>query len=413
MKSKLLLSLFLSWLFLLAAGQTRNLDFYITEGFNNSPLLNDFRNQVSSAIADSALIRASKKPFVEARSFLQYSPYYKNFGYDEVITDGGNYMAVMGVSQDIFNRKTMENKYQAVDVQKQLIQNESVISQAELKRVITGQYLSAWAVYNDYLFNISFNELLKKEYGIVREFASNGIYKQTDYLTLLVEAQTQEILVTQLKIQYRKEIMLLNQMCGISDTIWYELGAPDIKITGTPDITMAPSYLQYKIDSMRIENEKSAIDLKYLPKVNWFADAGILTSDPINFYRNFGYSAGLSLTIPVFDGNQRDIEKQKLELSELTRKRYENNFKLRYFQQINQMNDELQSLDIMSVRMKEQLVTTTHLAEVLKDQLETGIIQMTEYINVIKNLKMFNRNLNMLNIQKLMVINDINFLLRQ
>jgi hypothetical protein len=34
------------------------------------------------------------------------------------------------------------------------------------------------------------------------------------------------------------------------------------------------------------------------------ADAGILTSNPWNFYNHFGYSAGISLNIPVYDGKQ-------------------------------------------------------------------------------------------------------------
>ena len=64
-------------------------------------------------------------------------------------------------------------------------------------------------------------------------------------------------------------------------------------IKGTPDIAKSPSYIQYKIDSIRIENEKMAIDIRYKPKVNWFADAGFLTSNPWNFYKHFGYSAGI------------------------------------------------------------------------------------------------------------------------
>ena len=46
--------------------------------------------------------------------------------------------------------------------------------------------------------------------------------------------------------------------------------------------------------------------------MNWFADAGFLTSTPWNFYRHFGYSAGVSLSIPIYDGHQKEKEKQKL-----------------------------------------------------------------------------------------------------
>jgi len=140
--------LFLSCLTLAAQNQARNLDFYLKEGVQNSPLLNDYRNQVSSASADSQLVRASKMPLVEAKSQLQYSPVYNNFGYDEVITDGGNYFAVMGISQNIFNKKELNYKYKAIDLQKQSLRNSSRLSVVELNKVITdhltGHFLSSF-----------------------------------------------------------------------------------------------------------------------------------------------------------------------------------------------------------------------------------------------------------------------------
>jgi hypothetical protein len=63
--------------------------------------------------------------------------------------------------------------------------------------------------------------------------------------------------------------------------------------------------------------------------------------------------------------------------------------------------------------MEKQLKTSDQLVKALKDQLEAGIIQMTDYINALKNFRTMSRNLNMVNIQKLQVINEINFLLTQ
>ena len=387
--------------------------FYLKQAVQNSPLLNDYRNQVKSSYADSLLIRAAKKPLVEAKSQLLYSPVYHNFGYDEVVTDGGNYTAVMGISQPVFNKREINNKFEAVDLQKRSINNSTQISINELNKIITDQYLISFSGYNDFLFNKNFLELLAKENEIVKQFVKGGIAKQTDYLSLLVETQSQEILVNQLKSQYRKDLMLLGQLSGLTDSALYELADPKIEIRGTSDIRKSPSYLQYKIDSIRIENEKMAIDIRYKPKVNWFADAGFLTSNPWNFYKHFGYSAGLSLNIPVYDGKQRGIEKQKLELNENSRQVYQNTFYKQYFQQIQQLNLDLKALNVMSEQVENQLKTSQQLVDTFKEQLEAGIIQMTEYINAIKNFKTISRNINLIYIQKLQVINQMNFLLTQ
>jgi outer membrane protein TolC len=375
--------------------------------------LNDYRNQIKSASSDSLLIRAAKKPLVEVKSQLLYAPAYRNFGYDEIVTDQGNYTAVMGVSQPLFNKKEINNKYDAVDIQKRTLNNSSQISINELKKVITDQYLTSFSVYTDFIFNKNFLELLEKENVIVKQFVKNGIAKQTDFLSLLVETQSEEMLVTQIKSQYRKDLMLLGQLCGLNDSTWYELTDPKIEMKGTPDITKSPAYIQYKIDSIRIENEKAAIDIRYKPKINWFADAGFLTSNPWNFYNHFGYSAGVSLNIPVYDGKQRGLEKQKLEFNENSRQAYMDTYYKQYFQQIQQLNLELSSLNEMSSQVENQLRTSEQLVNTLKEQLEAGIIQMTEYINAIKNFKTISRSINLIKMQKLQVINEMNFLLTQ
>ena len=413
MPKRFFLIFFFSSICLIAYNQTRSLEYYLHQGILNSPLLKDYRNQISSSIADSQLIRATKKPFVEAKSQLLYSPAYRNFGYDQIITDLGNYTAVVSVSQNILNKKELDNKYNTVSIQKQLINNSSLISANELNKLITEQYLTTFSGYSDLSFNKSFLELLKKENEIVKQFVTSGVYKQTDYLALLVETQSQEILIKQLESQYRKDLSSLNELCGLNDSVLYELVEPELNIKGSPDILKSPAFLHYKIDSIRIENEKSSIDIKYRPKVNWFADAGFLTSNPWNFYRHFGYSAGLSLNLPIYDGKQRGIEKQKLELDQHTRSNYEDTYHKQYFQQVQQLTNELKSLNEMYASSSVQLHTSDQLVKALKDQLEAGIIQMTEYINAIKNFKTINRNINLINVQKLQVINEMNFLLTQ
>jgi outer membrane protein TolC len=413
MHKRFFLLCLLSGLTLAGYNQTRNLDFYLNEAIQNSPLLNDYNNQIKSTVSDSLILRAAKKPFVDAKSQLLYAPAYHNFGYDEIVTDQGNYTAVVGVTQSIFNKKELNNKYSAIDIQKQSLNNSSRISVTELNKTITDQYITSYSGFIDFLFNKNFLELLKKENEIVKQFVKNGIAKQTDYLSLLVEIQSQEILISQLKNQYRNDLMLLNQLCGLKDSIWYELVDPAVEIKGTPDIKKSPAYIQYKFDSIRLENEKMAIDIKYKPKVNWFADAGFLTSNPWNFYKHFGYSAGLSLNVPLYDGKQRGIEKQKIEFSENTRQVYKSTYYKQYFQQMQQLDLELKALNEISVQVENQLKTSEQLVNTLKDQLEAGIVQMTEYINAIKNFKTTSRNINLIHIHKLQVINEMNFLLTQ
>jgi outer membrane protein TolC len=398
---------------LFVLSQPGTLDYYLQEGIKNSPLLKDYFNQVNSTLLDSLIVRSSKLPQVEAKSQLLYSPVFRNFGYDEVVTDGGNYQAVVGVSQNILNRREMSNKFQSIDLQRQIANNSFRISGAELKKIITEQYLISYADYNDLSFNRSSLELSYKENVITHQFMINGLCKQTDYLSLQVETQSLEIIVNQLKNQFEKDMRLLNQICGLSDTGLYDLDLPALEITGTEEISNSPQFIQYKIDSLRIVNEMEGIDLRYRLKMDLFADAGFLTATPFNFYRHFGFSAGINLSIPVYDGHQKEKEKQKLNLTENTRSSYQDNFTKRYYQQIQQLRNELKSLKNIVFKLENQLITSEQLVNALRQQLESGIIQMTEYINAIRNYRDINKNLSDNRIRIQQVINEINYLLTQ
>jgi outer membrane protein TolC len=390
--------------------QIRSLDYYLNEGLRNSPLLKDLKNQLNTASFDTLLIRAGKKPQIEGVSHLLYSPVYGKFGYDEVITDGGNYQAVASVSQNIFNSKEIENKYKTIGIQGQSISNTAKLSAAELKKTITNQFLNCCSDFSELSFNRSFFELMQNENNIVKQFVINGICNQTDYLSMLVETQGQEVLINQLQNQFRKDLRVLNQLCGLNDTALYELQLPELELKDVIDVSVSPFFRQFLIDSLNIVNEKSAIDIRYKPKVRWFADAGVLTSTPLNFYHHFGYSAGISLTVPIYDGHQMSIEKQKLDMTENTRLLYKNNLWKQHNQQILQLNEELEGMRKVKAQLEKQLATSKQLTASLKAQLETGIIQMTDYINSIKNFRNINRNLNLVTIQILQIINEMNYL---
>jgi outer membrane protein TolC len=319
----------------------------------------------------------------------------------------------VGVTQNILNRKDLKNRFSAVDIQRQAAANSNKITEADLKKLITVQYLAAFSDFNELNFNKSFLKLSNKEIEIVRQFVSQGLCKQTDYLSLQIETQTQEILVSQLASQYAGDMRQLNQLCGLKDSELYDIALPELQIKGSPDIYTSPLFLQYKIDSLRIENEKTAVDVKYLMKMNWFADAGFLSSTPWDFYRHFGYSAGVSLSIPIYDGHQRTHEKQKLVLEENTRSGYQNNFRNQYNQQIQQFTDELKSLRAITAQLEKQLSNSEQLVNALRSQLESGIIQMTDYINAVKNLRYINKYLSDNNIRIQQVINELNYLLAQ
>ena len=414
MKKCTIVFILFSILFRTAQSQTFDLTYYIGQGVQNSPLLKDFQNQISAATIDSILVRAAQKPLIEGKSELLYSPAYKNWGYDEAITDGGNYQVVAAVSQGIFNKRELQNKFQGIGLDKESVSNASKLSETELKRVITSQYLAAFADFSELSFNESFLSLMNNENEVVKQFVNSGIYNQTDYLSLLIETQGQEMQISQLKAKYKSDLILLNQVCGITEmNTSVSLAQPVILKAAVINLSQSPFLVQYRLDSLKIVNEKTALDVKYLPKVNWFADAGMLTTDPLNFYKHFGYSAGISLSVPIWDGRQKSYDLQKLDISETTRANYQASFKNQYSQQVLQLNEELNALRDMLVRLEKQKVTSDELVGLLKSQMNAGNVLMVDYISALKNAKTISKSITEIQINILLTINEINYLVAQ
>jgi outer membrane protein TolC len=391
----------------------QTLDYFIKQGLANSPLLKDYQNQINSSVLDSMLVKSSKLPQVNLNGQLMVAPEYKNFGYDDAITNGGNYSGLVSISQPVFNKKIQGNKYERISIQKLMIANTSKISTNDLIRAITNQYLTTYLDFSDLQFNDGFFKLIQSELDIIQKLVLQGIYKQTDYLSLLIESQSLEILIRQLNGQYKKDIRLLNQLCGLKDTVIYNLTIPKIDKKELSNQMISPLFMQYTIDSFQIKNEIKSVENRYRPKIIWYADAGFNSSKFSGIYQHFGYSAGINLSIPIYDGNQRKYETEKLSISEDSRYHYEVFYKNQYTIQVKQLISELTVSNEVTDKLKKKLTTAEELLSLSKKELYYGNISITEFLNSLKNYNATNHDLSQSQIKTLIIVNELNYLMQQ
>ncbi|NWJ51097.1 MAG: TolC family protein [Bacteroidetes bacterium] len=393
--------------------QTQPLDYYINKAIKNSPLLNDYQNQFQAVKMDSLLIKAGEKIQIDANSQVMYSPVVTGWGYDEAITNGANISGLVGVKKNIIDKKARENIFNGLSLQKQMVGNSIKVSVKDIRKAVTSQYLTAFLDYSEITFNQSQLEILKNQLQLMKRLVESGIYKQTDYLSLLVEIQSLELMITQLNGQYENDLYSLNLLCGINDPTNVKLAQPEIVDSKELNIEQSPLFMQFRIDSLKIENEKKIIADQIRPKLNLFADAGLMSSTLENIYKRFGVSAGINLNIPLYDGGQRKLQIQKLTLSELSRSSYQHFFKSQYNQQIMQLYAELSITAKVISQINEQLLTLRDFNSMAKIQMGNGLISITEYLSSVKNLLTLNKTLNQTTIKRLQLINELNYLKQQ
>lgn len=388
--------------------QTYNLDHYVELAEKNSPLLKDLKNQVSSAKLDSMRLRAGLKPQVTGTSAGLFAPVIDGYGYAGAITNVQTLNALVGVNQQIIGRNYRNAQLRTIALQQDSLINASQLSVQDLKKAVTGQYITAYGDLEQLKFTEKIIELLDKEEQVLKKLTQNNVYRQSDYLAFLVTLKQQQIQLMQARIQYKSDFATLNYLAGITDTTSVELTEPNINrsILSYPENSIF--FRKFRLDSLRLANSNALIDYTYKPKANIFADAGYNT-DFVQPAKNFGSSFGFNVSIPIYDGGQRNLLHKKIQLQEETRQYYKFFYTRQYKQQIDQLNQQINETDQLFAQIGEQIKYDETLIKVDTELMQTGDLKIADLILTINNYLSVKNLFMQTTINKLQLINQLNY----
>jgi outer membrane protein TolC len=385
------------------------LDFYLGQALQNSPLLKDFHNQALSGEVDSQLIKASYLPQVVGSSTNIYAPTIHGYGYDQAVSNGGNFTTVAAVTKTLVGQKHLDAQYETIRLQNQGLGNTAKVSEQDLKKSVTAQYITAYGDLQQLKFNREIYTLLQREERLLMDLTDKNVYRQTDYLTFLVTLKQEGLLLQQLDIQYRNDHSTLNYLCGINDTSATILADPGIRLQTLPDIGNSVFFRQYGLDSLKLRNDRALIDFGYKPKASLYADGGYSSSLMYEPYKNFGVSVGFMVTMPIYDGHQRKLQYSKLDIAERTRNGYKDFFTKQYSQQIAQLTQQLKATEALIGQIDEQVRYSQALIDVNGKLLGTGDARIADYVIALGNYLNAKNLLTQNNITRLQIINQINY----
>ncbi len=394
----------------LACGQTHTLNNYITTGLKNSPLLKDYHYQLQSNQVDSLQVYAAYKPQVKVNANAITAPVGQNFGYEEAITDGGNYTGVVSVTQNLFNRKARNVQLENIRLIKQSLAAQQRVGEQDLKRLITAQYLTTYAGFRQMQFSQQVLAILEKEKPALRKLVQNGVYLQTDFLNLQLNINSQAIAYRQAAMQYTYDLYALRILCGIVDTATVILAAPDLQVQSILASSLTPTLQKFRTDSLQLAINRSQIDLNYRYKFAAYADAGVMAIRPQSIARHLGASIGVTLSVPVYDGGQRQLEYQKLTIAEQSRETYRNFYLRQYRMQQWQLQEQLAATDKLLQEMQQQLDSQQNLLNMYKLEIAAGLVRFTDFILVVTNFAQMQNNLVQTEINRFRLINEFNTL---
>lgn len=389
--------------------QVKDLSYYINTSLTNSPQLYEYRNLALSNRIDSELIVAANRFQITGNSNSYYSPVINGYGYDVAITNGQQIAALVAVNKQIYNRRNLNVQFENLRLQRDSLHVSSAITTQDIKKSVISQYITAYGDQLQLDFNDEVIALLGNEDSILKRLTQKNVYKQADYLSFLVTLQQQRLTRSQLSVQFKNDIAALNFLAGIVDTAATRLSEPDITVVKNLVYDSSAFFLKYKIDSLRLLNQKSLINIAYRPKVNLFADAGYQSTLTLAPYKNFGTNIGISFIVPIYDGHQKQLQYTKINIAERTRQRQKDFFNNQLRQQVQQLQQQLSSLESLAGPINSQIIYLQTLIKVNGKLLETGDIKITDYVLALNNY-ITSRNLVVQNmIARYQIINQLNY----
>jgi outer membrane protein TolC len=401
--------LFLLPLSFTSFSQKYNLDYFLQNAKQNSPGLKEFQNQILSLQIDSQLLKASLGPQVNFLSTNSYAPIINGWGYDEAITNRANLSGLIQASRNYLSRGQIIAQYRTIALQRRSLLDTLALSQQDLARTITEQYITA---YGDLLamdFNREVYDLMQKEEEALKKLTQANVYKQTDYLTFYVTMQQQELTWLQAQIQYNNDFLTLNYLSGLVDTTLERIEKPALTDSLRSDFYNTVFYSRFITDSLRLANEKELVNYEYKPRIGAYTDAGYNSSLQITPYKNFGVSAGVSVTIPIYDGRQKQMKLSRVDIQERTRQSNREFYVNQHNMQLLQLRQQLLSIDQMVEKINKQIGYAHTLITANGKLLQTGDITMKDYVTAINNYLQAQNLLTQNNINRLKILNQVNY----
>ena len=388
--------------------QEKDLFYFIDKARTNSPLLADYQNQIKISTLDSLLNRATYKTQVAANLNANYAPVINGYGYDTALSNGQAVSALVGFNQRILGKGQINSQAESFKLIKDALIINKKVAVKDLDKSIIAQYITAFGTEKQMVFNDKVTSLLKEEELILKKLTKSSIYKQTDYLIFNATIKQQELKALQLKQQYQNDLALLNYLTGEKDTTLVKLKTPDLTIKS--DSEQGNIFLkQYETDSLKIKNADKLIDNNYKPSISLLGDAGYNSSFIYQGYKNFGFSVGVGVNVPIYDGNQRSLQHQKNSMALATNESYTQNFKRQYQQQLFLLNQKFHQSIETNKMLQSQLVVAEALIEANKKLLLSGDAQITEYIIALSNLISIQDAIAQNSVNNLQTINEINY----
>jgi len=404
----------------------QDLSFYVEQGKLNSPLIRDNKNQSEAAQLEADRLKAlyTRAQVTLTGSYL-FAPIIsrdngnpklelnpsgtaENYsGYDLAASNGGVYQGLININQPLFTGSRYQTMVTPTLIGAQINENTVQLTGHDLEKFITDQYILCLQDHKQTEYLNRLIGILNEQIRITEQLVRGGIAKQSDLSLLSIELKTQKTSLNTFESTYRRDLLDLRVLCGIPDTTYQVLD--DIDLQTGEEVAFSRFVERYRLDSLNLVAAQNVFELKYKPIVGAFANTGLNAVYAPTIANRFGLSAGINFTLNITDGRQRKISQKRTEVLLRSTSQYKTNFYNQNSVRKDRILSELRSLNERLTLILEQLTEYETLLEFYQQELSRGQISVVNYITILKNMAITQRDLVLQETNKELLINLYNY----
>ncbi|WP_293671946.1 TolC family protein [uncultured Parabacteroides sp.] len=423
----LLIGLGLSCCLLSVKGQqvSYTLDYYLESARENSPLIQDYRNQKEIEVYErqrlKALYTRSKVtlngdylfvPVISkdnGKTSFEWNPQdgVDYYGYD-LGQSSGHFQAGVTWTQPLLGHSAYKVAGEQARMNTEILNDKMHLEQHQLERVVTEQYLLCLLDSKQIAFADSVGQLLDRQAVVVRHLAESGLAKLSDLQLVTIERQSNQDMEIASRQSFYTHLMDLNMLCGIKDTAVVLLEEPALTLRLLPAASSA-FMEQYRLDSLNTLMSLHSFNVQYKPQLHLFVDGGLRISEFTSMQKHFGMSAGLTFSWTLYDGKQKRLMEKQARARMNSIAFYKDNFNMQQELRRQQYLTELKTYGERCRLLQNRLAEYRQVLAGYRKEMQAGELSVIDYITVLRNRIEAEKEYILLETNRQLLINTFNY----
>ncbi len=254
-----------------------------------------------------------------------------------------------------------------------------------LRDTITSKYITAYQDLKHLQYLNDIFNLLKRQKKAVKKLAKQGVARIIDVKQINIQLQSNRIAKKKAQKTYQQHLTQLNINSGITTSVIpVELETPTIVIDTLLTVQHSRFMMQFKLDSLKTATKQQIFELKYQPNITAFGNAGLNTNQFLGIQNTFGFSVGFNISVPIYDGNQRNITRRKTQLQQNTIDVLHRRFKKKRRLQLINLRSQLRQTNQQLAMLHKQIVQYQSLLQDYRKELANGLVKTVNYLVVLR-----------------------------